>query len=97
MNNEMKRRLLALEAAAAPATASGELTEEELRRLSATIDALFKGLAAQAQPANLTALLERLDAGTESEADRLTLANLPPCHMAPHELVRFMAEVVASF
>lgn len=69
--------------------ADGELSRVEDARLSASIQALLVAVGPDVEE-QLGAVLERLDTGTMTEADRAMLDSLPPCHLTPHKLVRIM-------
>ena len=53
---------------------------------------MFDGVGkhGESEPGKMSELLERLDTGTTTPADRAMLDNLPPCDQPPHELVRLV-------
>lgn len=100
MNPSLSKRLEALEARAPQADRTQE--DEQIRLACRALSDAYSWKRPWArssvapfhheeQPSELELLWRRLQANTATDADRATLASLPPCNFTPEELVETLA------
>lgn len=89
----LEARLTELEALSA--VAAGSLLKEEKTAQEAAMHAIFDATRSGGIDISRE-LLERLDSGTETDADCVLVAAIPTCHMSTHKLLTMMVNLEDS-